>query len=173
MRPQGSARVLEDRRRRALRLLDRGYNLNEVARKIGCAPSSVLRWRNARAQGGAAALRVKASPGRPPKLTPSQQQLLLRQLLRGPAAHGYRTDLWTTGRIAEVIGRRFGVFYHRDHVGRLMRALGWSCQVPQRRARERDEARIQRWRVEDWPRVKKTPRGWAPTSSSSTRRGSS
>lgn len=173
MRPKGSAAVLEDRRRRALKLLDAGYNLREVAARIGCAASSVLRWRDARARGGRAALRVKRSPGRPPKLTPRQQQQLLRQLLRGPQVHGYRSDLWTTARIAAVIGRRFAVSYHRDHVGRLMRALGWSCQVPQRRARERDEERIQRWRVEDWPRVKKTLRGWAPTSSSSTKQGSS
>lgn len=131
-----------------------------------------MRWRDARTTGGAEALKVRRTPGRPPKLTDRQKRQLVKLLLRGPAAQGYRTDLWTTRRIAEVIAPEFGVSYHRDHVGRLMRQLGWSCQVPQRRARERNEERIQRWREEDWPRVKKTLRGWAPTSSSSTRRGS-
>jgi hypothetical protein len=58
-------------------------------------------------------------------------------------------------------------------VGRLLARMGWSCQKPERRAAERDEAAIRRWRDERFPEAKKTPRGWAPTSSSPTRRGSS
>jgi transposase len=88
---------------------------------------------------------------------------LLQVLLKGPLAQGYRTNLWTTARIAEVIRREFGVEYHRDHVGRLMHQLGWSPQKPERRAVERDEDAIQQWKKKDWPRVKKTLRGWAPT----------
>jgi len=97
---------------------------------------------------------------------------LVRLLLKGPLAHGYPTNLWTTARIAELITRQFGVSYHRDHVGRLMHRLGWSHQKPESRAVERDEAAIQRWKPEDWPRVKETLRGWAPTSFSSTNPGS-
>jgi transposase len=93
-------------------------------------------------------------------------------LLKGAITYAYSTDLWTTARIAEVIEDQFAVRYHRDHVGRLMRALGWSHQKPQRRAVERDERAIARWKRKDWPSVKKTPRGWAPTSSSSTNRDS-
>jgi transposase len=88
-------------------------------------------------------------------------------------AHGYATDLWTTARIAEVIEASFGISYHPDHVGRLMRQLGWSHQKPERRAVERDDAAIERWKRTRWPRVKKKPRGWAPTSSSRTNRASS
>jgi transposase len=88
---------------------------------------------------------------------------LLRLLLRGARAHGYRTNLWTTARIAEVIQREFGVQYHRDHVGRLMHSLQWSPQKPERRALERDEIAIEGWKRKDWPRIKKTLRGWAPT----------
>ena len=173
MRPRGSADVLEDRRRRALKLLDKRLSLNEVARRIGCAASSVLRWRNSRAKGGSSALKVRFSPGRPPKLDARKQRRLLQLLLRGAMAHGYRTELWTTARIAEVIWKHFSVRYHRDHVGRLMHQGGWSHQKPERRARERDEAKIEQWKRRDWPRVKKTPRGWVPTSSSPTKRASS
>ena len=162
-RPQGSADLLEDRRRRALALLDSGCSLNEVGRRIGCGASSVMRWRDARRRGGEKALRVRYSPGRPPKLDTSQRKGLLRLLLRGAKAHGYRTNLWTTARIAEVIQREFGVQYHRDHVGRLMHSLQWSPQKPERRALERDERAIERWKQKDWPRIKKTLRGWAPT----------
>ncbi len=173
MRPRGPAALLEDRRRRALNLLDQRFSLHEVARRIGCAASSVLRWRNARKKGGPQALQVRFSPGRPPKLSRPQKRRLLQLLLRGALAHGYRTDLWTTARIAEVIRRSFGVRYHPDHIGRLMHQLDWSYQKPERRARERDEAKIERWKRKRWPQVKKTPRGWRPTPSSSTSRASS
>src|SRR5437763_439042 len=161
-RPQGSADLLEDRRRRALALLDSGYSLNEVGRRIGCDASSVMRWRDTRRRGGDQALRVRYSPGRPPKLDKTQRKRLVGLLLRGAMAHGYRTNLWTTARIAEVIEREFGVEYHRDHVGRLMHNLQWSPQKPERRALERDEEAIARWKQRDWPRIKKTLRGWVP-----------
>ena len=92
----------------------------------------------------------------------------MRLLLKGPLAHGYNTNVWTTARIAEVIRREFGVSYHRDHVGCLMHNLNWSHQKPEKRAVERDEEAIERWKRQDWPRVKKTLRGWVPTSSLST-----
>ncbi len=173
MRPKGGAAVLEARRRRALALLERDLSLHDVARRLGCAPSSVMRWRDAVAKEGPKGLAVRRSPGRPPKLTAAQQRRLVKLLRAGPLAQGYRTDLWTTSRIAEVIRARFQIAYHPDHVGRLLHQLGWTPQKPERRALQRDEAAIARWKQRDWARVKKTPRGWAPTSSSSTNLASS
>ena len=154
-RLKGSADLLEDRRKRALALLDSGCSLNEVGRRIGCNASSVMRWRDTRRRGGAKALRVRYSPGRPLKLDQVHRKRLVDLLLQGPIAHGYRTNLWTTTRIAELIQREFGVQYHRDHIGRLMHGLKWSPQKPERRALERDENAIQRWKQKDWPRIKK------------------
>lgn len=165
-RPKGSAELIESRRRNALRLMDQGRSLNEVARLVGCAASSVMRWRNARARGGKRALKVRFSPGRPPRLSIGQKRRLIKILLKGAMASGYRTELWTLRRIAEVIEGRFDVRYHVSHVARLMHELRWSCQKPERRALERDEPRIRRWKKQEWPRVKKRPRGWAPISCS-------
>jgi transposase len=173
MRVKGSAERLEQRRRWALALLDEGHSLNEVGRLVGCAASSVMRWRDARKAGGDKALKVKTSPGRPTKLTPEQRKGLIRLLSQGALAHGYRTELWTTARIAEVIEKHFGVVHHRDHVGRLMGSLGWSYQKPSRRALERNEEEIERWKQKEWPRVREPLRGWVPISSSSTNRASS
>jgi len=171
-RLKGSAGLLEDRRRRALALLDAGNSLHEVGRRIGCNPSSVMRWRDARRWGGAGALHVRFSPGRPAKLSASERKRLIRLLLKGPAAQGCRTHLWSTARIAEMVEREFGVRYHPDHIGRLMHGMGWTPQKPERRALERDEDEIERWKRADWPRIKKTPLGWAPTSSLPTNRAS-
>jgi len=166
MRPTGSPDLIADRRRRSLDLLDEGLSLNEVARIIGCAPSSVMRWRNQRAKQGDGVYTVKLPPGRPRRMSSKQLRKLEKLLLKGPMARGYRTDLWTTQRIAEVIEAEFGISYHRDHVGRVMKRLGWTHQKPEHRAMERNEAAIRRWRDEHFPEVKKTPSGWAPTSSS-------
>ncbi len=166
MRLPGSAQVLEARRRRALALVQQGLSLNGAARRLGCAASSVMRWVRAHRRHGEAGLKVRPAPGRPRRLSARQEGGLLRELLRGAQAHGYGTDLWTTQRIAEVIERRFGVRYHRDHVGRLLARNGWSPQKPERRARERDEAAIARWKRSRWPRVKRGRLGWGPTSSS-------
>lgn len=164
-RPKGSADLLSDRRGRALTLLKSGLSLNEVARRIECAASSVMRWRDAWRRRGAEALKVRSSPGRPLKLKPVQRRRLVKVLLKGPLAHGYNTNVWTTARIATVIRSEFGVRYHRDHIGRLMHTLNWSHQKPEKRALERNEKAIEQWKRKDWPRVKKTLRGWAPTSS--------
>lgn len=168
MRPAGSPKALAKRRKKALDLLDSGLSLRAVARQIGCSPNSVMFWRNLREKKGDGVFKVDSPPGRPKKLSSKQIARLKMMLLKGPIAQGYRTDLWTTQRIAELIEKKIGVSYHRDHIGRLMKKIGWSWQKPERRALERDEDKIERWKREEWPRVKKTPRTWAPISYSST-----
>ena len=172
VRPRGSVVQLEARRLVAVPLLREGRSLTSIAGTLGCHPSSVMRWRDAWEALGEAGLKAKPAPGRPPRLTRRQLDRLVRVLLKGAMAQGYRTELWTTQRIADVIQKEFGVRYHRDHVGRLMRRLDWSVQKPDRRALERNEENIARWKREEWPRIKKGRQTWAPTSSSSMNRGS-
>jgi transposase len=163
MRLKGSAEVLLARRRRALDLLAKELSLNEIARRIACSPSSVMRWRDRWTALGEDGLKVGTSPGRPTKMSKQQKVELLRLLLQGPMAFGWRTDVWTTKRIATLIHRKFSIDYHFTHVARILHALNWSPQKPERRALERNEARIQKWKATDWKRIKKTSRGWAPT----------
>jgi transposase len=157
MRPKGSAAELEARRRRAVSLLAQGLALREVARHVGSSPSSVKRWKEVVGTGGTQALAAKPHPGRPPRLSSKQQERLLRLLLKGATAHGYPGQLWTLPRVAKVIERHFGVRYHPAHVWKILSRCGWSAQKPQRRARERDEAELARWRRERWPHIKKGP----------------
>ena len=172
MRPTGTPEELERRRVRALALLDEGLQPVEVARRVAADRRSVRRWKAAARVQGAAGLRAKPAPGRPPKLKAKQRARLERFLVKGAQAAGYHTDLWTCPRVAELIEQRFGVGYHVDHVGRLLHELGWSPQKPARRALERDETAIGNWVKHDWPRVKKTLGAAARRSPSSTRRDS-
>jgi len=54
-------------------------------------------------------------------------------------------------RVAEVIQRSFWIHYHPNHIWRVLVGLGWSCQKPERRAQERDEEAIERWKKRRWP----------------------
>ena len=165
MRPKGSAEALEARRLIAGRLLLEGKGVREVSRLTSAASSSVTRWKKELGQGGLEALKAKPHPGRPPRLTPQQKQELGEILLKGAGAAGFPTDLWTLARVAEVIEREFGVKYHPGHVWHILRGMGWSCQKPERRARERDEEAIRQWREKKWVQVKKKPATTAGASS--------
>ena len=89
----------------------------------------------------------------------------------GPAACGYADQCWTLARIADQVWQRFGVEYTLAGMDVLLHRLGWSVQVPARRAAERDEDQIARWREETWPVIKGRRRTWAPGSASSAPRG--
>jgi len=157
MRRKGSPEELERRRYRAIQLLEDGYDAGEVARRVGVDRRSVRRWKAARREGGDQALKARAVSGRPPKLTAIQKVELEAALVAGPEAAGFATDLWTCPRVRDLIRKRFRVRYHADHIGRLLRTLGWSPQRPQRRAVERDEEKIRGWVKKSWPRIKKKP----------------
>ena len=155
MRKHGSAAELETRRRLAGQLLLEGGEIGEVANAVKASISSVKRWKRAVKQGGIEALKSKPHPGPKPHLDAEQRQRLVVLLRVGPRRLGYKTDLWTCGRVASIIARVFQVSYHPAHVWKILRDMEWTCQKPERRARESDEAAQQRWRERDWPRIKK------------------
>jgi transposase len=164
---------MEKRRRRAARLFERGATQAEVARELEVSRQSVSRWYADWQAGGTGALKAAGRAGRMPRLTKAQLGQVDRALRRGPRAHGFATDLWTLGRVAEVIEAETGVRYHPGHVWKLLRdRLGWSRQRPARRAVERDDDAIARWVATDWPRIKRGPADAEHGSSSKTSRGS-
>jgi transposase len=83
---------------------------------------------------------------------------LIEALACGTRRWGYAPDGWTGPLVRDMIQRLFELEFHPEYVPRLLHRLGWSPQKPERRARERDEAEIARWRRECWPRLKKEPR---------------
>ena len=110
-----------------------------------------------KAQAGEAGLKAKPHPGRGCQVSPQDKDQLKQLLLQGPQALALIARCGPGRRVAQVIAQTFGVSYHPDHVGRLLHGLGFSCQYPQHRARERDEEAIRQWRLVEWPRIKKSP----------------
>ena len=142
MRPVGTAEELQRRRIRAVELVDQGESPEDVARFLGCGRSSVYTWLKL-AREGPGKLAARPHPGRTPRLGAADLKRLEGLLAQGAKAHGWRTDLWTAARVADLIERHFEVRFHPEHVRKVLkRKLNWTSQKPQRRAKERDEAAI-------------------------------
>ena len=151
-RPFGTAAELERRRRRAVEAVNEGESPEMVARTFGVGRASVYRWLKLAEQTDGLAAKPHAGPA--PRLSPKQHQRLEALLLEGAKAHGWATDLWTCARIVVLIQRHFGVTFHHDHVGRILRKrLNWTPQKPRRRARERDEAAIEFFKRVRFPAI--------------------
>jgi len=163
MRPYGSPKTLEKRRRRAIALLEQGLSLSEVARRVQASVGAVYQWQQAWAQGGEAALVAKPVPGRPRKLTAPQGEPWQQLLRQGARASGFPNERWTLKRMATVIWLEFRVRYHPSHVWKVLRRWRWSGQVPERRALQRDEQAIAPWKRYQWPAIKKSPKTWRPS----------
>jgi transposase len=171
--PDGGGLTAADRARReqvrlAAEMIGAGASDREVARRFRVSRMSANRWRRALAAGGRAAPASKGAGGATCKLSPAQLGELEAVLEAGPAACGYAGQCWTLARIAGQVWRRFRAEYTLAGMDVLLHRIGWSVQAPARRAAERDEEQIARWRKETWPVVKGRRRTWAPGWSSRT-----
>ena len=172
--PDGGGLDAAERARReqvrlaAAELIEAGASDREVARHFRVSRMSANRWRRALAAGGRAALASGARAGRSASSAPQLRELADAAGRRARRAGWDEDQCWTLARITEVVRRRFGVEYTLAGMDLLLHRIGWSVQVPARRAAERDEARIAAWREETWPVVKGRRRTWAPGSSSKT-----
>ena len=149
-------------------MIEAGASDREIARHFRVSRMSVNRWRRALASGGRGALASRGAGGAKCKLAPDQVRELEAVLDAGLAAAGYADQSWTLARIADQVWRRFGVEYTLAGMDVLLHRIGWSVQVPARRAAERDEEKVARWREETWPVIKARRRTWAPGSASKT-----
>ena len=145
------------RRVRAGHMLLSGKGPTEVAKAVGVARQTVHTWKDVLNEGGMDALRAMGGKGRPAWLDERQLGVLRRNLLDRPTEHGFGTELWTLKRVRLLIERLFGVSYSEVHVWRILGALGFSNQKPERRALERDDAAAAQFKHKTWPALKKKP----------------
>jgi len=143
------------KRVRAGRLMLAGKTPAEAAKAVGVARQTAYTWKARLDEGGIDALRAMVT-GRPAQLDAQQLEALRVALLRGALAHGFATELWTLKRVRELIRRLFGVTFSEVHVWRLLGAMGFSSQKPERRAIERNEQAVVAWKRKSWPALKKS-----------------
>jgi transposase len=146
---------LETRRLKAGKLIKQGATNAEIARQLKVSRQSVGRWRDELSGGGIVKLRSAGRAGRKSKLTLTQEEQVISALQRGTKAQGYSSEMWTLPRVAKLIMEVTGVSYHPRYVGEILKRLGWSCQRPIVRAKERNEEAIQSWKKKGWQSLKK------------------
>ena len=149
------------RRIRAGRMLLAGKTPAEAAAAVGVARQTVYTWKAVLEEGGIDALRNMPTRGRPARLDDAQLQSLAKVLLQSPTEHGFGSELWTLKRIGSLIEQRYDVKFGQTQVWRILGALGFSAQKPDRRAIERNEDAVQIWKRKTWPALKKKPNGKA------------
>ena len=162
----------EARRLHAWTLSQKGWSQRQIAEALGVSEGAVSQWLKRAREGGPETLSHRPPPGAVCRLSADQLARLPELLHRGAEAYGFRGQVWTRGRIAAVIYLEFGISYHPVHVGRLCKTMPWSLQKPARRARQRNEVAITRWREETWPAIQRGRKRRGSTSFSSTNRAS-
>lgn len=148
---------LERRRLRAAKLFEKQIPQAEIARRLDVSREAVSQWYKGWYRQGVGGLQSKGHPGRKAQLSAKQKKAIEKTLLKGPIAAGYATDVWTLNRIAVVIKKVAARLYHPGHVWYILTGMGWSCQKPKTRAKERRERAIRRWLRQTWPDIKKKP----------------
>ena len=154
-KPKDARREREKVRTKAGRLFAKGIPQAEVARRCSVTRAAVSHWHAAWKEDKKKGLASKGSPGFPSRLTDKKREVFRKAVMAGPLSHGYETDLWTLSRLAAVMKKETNVKFGHNRTWQIVRELGFTCQKPQVRARERDEAAIKAWKEEAPPGAKK------------------
>lgn len=145
----------EARRKLAIRKVLSGRTQADVADFLGVHPVTVAKWMKAYRAGGEPALAAKPVPGRPRFLTAEQEVEVRSWLLKKPTDFGFRTDLWTAARVAQLIRDHLGVEFHPNYLREWLSKRGYSPQKPLRRPKQRNPQVIDAWLGQAYPAIQK------------------
>jgi transposase len=140
----------------AVRRVQEGEASSVVMKNYGLCRTSIYRWLRAAKAGGEAALKSRKHPGPTPKLTDKQKQQVRTWICgKDPRQYGFDFGLWTRRILVCLIERKLKKKLSITTVGRLLAKLGITPQKPLRRAYERDPHAVEKWKNEDYPKLKK------------------
>ena len=148
----------EARRRLAVTRVGEGWSPADTAAFLGVHVETVRKWVRKYKADGDDGLAGTPHPGRTPFLTPQQAAEVLGWLTRKPTDFGFRTDLWTAARVAQLIEEKFGVKYHPNYLREWLTRRRHSPQKPTRRAKQRDPVAIDRWLADEYSAAQKKSR---------------
>jgi transposase len=144
----------QERRFRAAELFSSGWSRAKVAAELNVTWRAAHTWWQQWQADGMEGLKAGNKPGPAPKFSDAQVEEIKGELAVGALNHGYPNELWTLRRVARLIADRFGLKASPSEVWRLLKRMGWSARKPQRKARERDEEKINHWKTVRWPELR-------------------
>jgi transposase len=138
----------------AVRRVRAGEKPSTVIRAYGLCRTTIYKWLR-KARRGERALRSTKSSGRPARMSPRQKLQVRRWIVgKDPRQYGFDFGLWTRQIVADLIEQRLGIRLGVTAIGKLLSQLDITPQKPLRRAYERDAKAIERWKKEEFPRLK-------------------
>ena len=147
----------------------KGWQQKLIAEALGVTKGAVSQWikkvKDVPEQQWPTALQVRASTGRPPKLTPEQQRQIVALLDQGAEAFGFTGDVWTLLRLQKVAKRELGIEAGETTIRKALIEHGFSAQKPQVEASQKNPAQISGFRG-GWHALKKGQKSERPASSS-------
>lgn len=153
--------TLEAIRLMAMERVQEGERPSDVIAAYGFNRTTIYKWlaKLSRAPEGMESLRSRPATGRPPTLTPAQEQQVFRWVNgRDPRQYGLDFGLWTRTIVAELIRTKLGHDLGLTAVGKLLAKLGLTPQKPLQRAYQRDPEAIERWQRETFPAIARQAR---------------
>src|SRR6266567_8696721 len=147
--------TLEAMRIRAVRSVQAGESPEVVSRSLRINRRTIYGWLAQYRRVGWGALKAKPLFGRPPKLDARALQWIYNTVTqKNPLQLTFAFALWTRDMVGKLIKDKFGVVLSANSVGRLLAQLGITCQKPLYRAQERDEALVEQWLKNEYPKIK-------------------
>jgi transposase len=124
-----------------------GNSKPQIAHELGCSPATVDNVRKRYREHGLGGLVPRTSPGRRSRATPEYRLALREAVQTPPQLLGYGFSVWSLARLAQHLKRKTSVALSEDHLGRVLRAEGFSYQRPKHTMKgKRDEAAYERAR---------------------------
>lgn len=140
----------------AVRRVHEGEAPSAVIKSYGLCRTSIYRWLRAKKAGGAKALKSRKHPGPTPTLTVKQKKQVRTWICgKDPRQYGFDFGLWSRRIVVELIVQKFKKKLSITSVGRLLAELQITPQKPLRRAYERDPQAVEKWKTQDYPKLKK------------------
>lgn len=153
--------ALFERRKQAVRLYQSGKcrSYTEIGLIVGAHPITVGKWIRRYLKGGLRALAVKPrgrAIGLGRRLLPHEEEQIRRDLVDNcPDQLKLPFALWTRQAVKLHIKITFGIEVPIRTVGDYLKRWGFTPQKPIKKAYQRNEAHVQKWLHEEFPKIKK------------------
>lgn len=140
----------------ACRRILNGESVTEVMESCGYSRTTYYKWMKEYNKRGEAALKRKTGSGSKPLISSKHYRKIVGWIDgKDPRDYGYASGLWTRAIVGQLIEEKLGIKLARTAVGNVLAKINITPQKPLRRAYERDEKEIQKWKEKTYPKVLK------------------
>lgn len=152
--------ALEYYRFQAVDLRKKGWKINKIAEAFGVRREAVSRWMSKASKYGKNSLKSTKAKGKEPKLNEKEQIKIVSLMIKPATEYGFENPLWTCKKIQRLMKDQTGKSLSISNVWEFAKRWNLSPQIPNKKAKERNESAIKRWVKEEWPKIEKHRRRW-------------